>query len=72
MGVLGEAGMREEENTGEKDEDGWEEQGIAPMTALGSLHGPMHSKEVWGPRVLQALLEGPWWKLSGEAGEEKT
>lgn len=71
MGVLGEAGIREGENTGEKDEDEWEDQRMALMTALGSLHGPTYSTGVWGPRAPGAVLEGPWWRLSGEAGERK-
>lgn len=66
MGVLGEAGMREEENTGEKDEDGREEWGMAPMTAFSSLHGPMHSKEVWGPRVPRHC-----WRVPGGGCQER-
>lgn len=63
--------MREEENTGEKDDDGREEQGMAPMTALGSLHGSLHSKEVWGARVPQALLEGPCGGCQERLGRRK-
>lgn len=38
---------------------------------LGLLAWTHYSTGVLGPRVPQAALEGPWWRLSGEAGERK-